>query len=143
MCCASVLFALSEEGCRLALSEFYRILAPHGRLVLTVPSTQQRTCQLIGIHGRALIQKMGLLRGMGRGLLDLPAMLKVLYYAWRLQRLQDWQGWHRFTKEELERLLQSAGFESVVVERTYGDRFLMATCQKKEGQSRSLRLHER
>lgn len=36
VCCASVLFALSQDGFRLVLAEFHRVLVDEGRLVVTV-----------------------------------------------------------------------------------------------------------
>ena len=130
VCCASVLFALTRQGCRCAVREFHRVLRPGGRLVLTERAPDQRNHHLIGLHFRGLARRLGVLRGALRGLMDLPSMAKVLYYNRRLRSLPDWQGYHSFTEEELRELLGSAGFENAQTCRTYGGLFFLVKAHK-------------
>jgi ubiquinone/menaquinone biosynthesis C-methylase UbiE len=130
VCCASVLFALTRQGCELAVSEFRRVLRSAGRVVVTVPSSDQRNGNLVGMHYRGLVRKHGWAYGSLRGLWSVPALLSILHYNRQLGKLPDWQGFHRFNEEELRELLASVGFGQVHIGRTYGGNFLLATAQK-------------
>jgi ubiquinone/menaquinone biosynthesis C-methylase UbiE len=130
VCCASVLFALSQRGCQTAVGEFFRVLKPGGRLVVTVVAPDQRNGNLIGMHFKGLQARYGRTRGLVRGMQHVPALLKVLYYNRLLGKLPDWQGFHRFSQEELSTLLLSSGFETVEIQRTYGGCFFLAVARK-------------
>jgi ubiquinone/menaquinone biosynthesis C-methylase UbiE len=130
VCCASVLFALSQKGCQTAVREFYRVLRPTSRLVVTVVAPDQQNGNLIGMHFKGLEKRYGRTRGFIRGVRRVPALLKVLYYNRLLGKLPDWQGFHRFSQQELSTLLLSSGFESVEIQRTYGGCFFLAVARK-------------
>lgn len=130
VCCASVLFALEKEGCRLAVREFLRLLKPGGSLVVTVAAPEKKSATLLKAHLQVVSKTSGRLRAAFRVLRDLPAMAKVLYYNRLLQRQPDWQGYHRFEVEELRELLEESGFERVEIGRTCGNAFFLATGRK-------------
>ena len=127
VCCASVLFALSQSGCDLALSEFHRVLRPEGRLVLTVPAQEAKLGKLVQMHLRTIAKAHGKVRGLPKFLADLPALTNVLYYNAKLKALPDWQGFHAFKEDELAGLVAKAGFERIERRRTYGGVFLMVS----------------
>ena len=118
--CASVLFTLSQTGCRLALAEFYRILKPGGRLVVTAAATHQRNQNLVGMHWASLSKRHGKFLGAASAIRDIPAIARILYYNSCLARLPDWNGFHRFTDEELKQSVLRAGFTQCVLQHTYG-----------------------
>jgi ubiquinone/menaquinone biosynthesis C-methylase UbiE len=128
--CASVLFALSESGCALALREFLRVLHPGGRLVVTVAAPEKRNRRLVQTHFRSMVREHGWLNGTTRFLFRLPNLLQVLHYNRRLQQLPDWQGYHRFSEEELRAILRGAGFAIVDLRRTYAGSFFLVVCEK-------------
>jgi ubiquinone/menaquinone biosynthesis C-methylase UbiE len=130
VCCASVLFALSQQGVRMATREFLRVLSPGGTLVVTVGSSQANLSRLVQMYVEGLRRRNGpwstVLKAMG----GLPALVKVLYYNHRLRRLRDWEGFHLFTEAELRALVQDAGFTGIQIERTYGGSFLLLTAHR-------------
>jgi ubiquinone/menaquinone biosynthesis C-methylase UbiE len=130
VCCLSVLFALSRKGCNQALQEFRRVLVDGGRLVLTIPSSEARWNRLVGMHWKAVTRRHGWIGGFPRAMRDVPSLAKVLYYNKKLKELPDWQGWHRFTEEELIQLVIGAGFRNVIARRTYGGVFFMITASR-------------
>jgi ubiquinone/menaquinone biosynthesis C-methylase UbiE len=113
VCCASVLFTLSQAGCGSTVREFNRVLKHKGTLVVTVPAPNQQNHNLISLHFQGLMQRHGKLKGIVSGIFDLPALFRILHYGRELSRLPDWQGWHRFTAEELGELARSSGFEQI------------------------------
>jgi ubiquinone/menaquinone biosynthesis C-methylase UbiE len=130
VCCASVLFALTKGGCEQTIREFFRVLKPGGRLVITVPSNEASLTRLMCMHWRTLRGRHGQLAALGVFIRDMPALSRVLYYNRLLRGLPDWAGFHRFTAEELESLVISAGFRTANVRRTYGGAFLLLAAAK-------------
>lgn len=130
VCCASVLFALSESGCRLALSEFLRVLRPGGKLVLTVAAQTASASKLGKMHWMGLVAKFGVTVGLIKWLIDLPHLARIAYYSKRISALPDWKGFHRFSEEELRRSLQGTGFRQLRLDRTYGNGFFLVTAVK-------------
>jgi ubiquinone/menaquinone biosynthesis C-methylase UbiE len=128
--CASVLFALSRTGCASAVREFFRVLSPGGRLVVTVAAPEKRNGHLVRTHLRSMVRECGVFAGTLRFLARLPNLLRVLHYNRRLQQLPDWQGYHRFTEDELRSLLSGAGFAALQVRRTYAGSFFLVECVK-------------
>lgn len=128
--CASVLFALSKSGCALALREFRRVLHPGGRLVVTVAAPEKRNRRLVLTHLRSMVREHGWPIGATRFLFRLPDLLQVLHYNRRLQELPDWQGYHRFSEDELRAALFEAGFGIVDLRRTYAGSFFLVVCEK-------------
>lgn len=135
VCCASVLFALSKAGCKLALGEFYRVLRKGGRLIVTVAAPEKRARGLFGMHVRNCISRHGRWGGFVRGMRDIPSITRIVYYNALLQKLPDWKGYHRFQESELHEFLSMAGFEGVKVERTYGGCFFLVEAQKPAAKS--------
>lgn len=129
VCCASVLFALSKNGCKVAMSEFRRILRPGGLAVITVATPTKSNFGLLRKHLRDVLGKRSW-REVLAELLKLPALLKILHYNQALQKLPDWQGYHRFTETELRELAESAGFSDISVGRTYAGGFYLLTAKK-------------
>ncbi len=125
VCCASVLFALSPQGCRRALAEFHRVIRVGGRLIVTVPARSVRLRDLVRMHVRTVLERHGMVMGSLQFLRTLPALSRVLYYNRKLFYLPDWHGYHRFSETELTDLINQAGFEDLQVSRTYGGCFLM------------------
>jgi ubiquinone/menaquinone biosynthesis C-methylase UbiE len=127
VCCASVLFSLTEKGCNLAVSEFYRVLRTKGEVIITIPAPDQKNNDLIRMYFKGLQQRHGRLGGTLLGIPQLPSLFQILRYGRKLSRLPDWSGWHRFTESELVYLLTRNGFSSVRVDRTYGNVFFLVT----------------
>lgn len=128
--CASVLFTLSESGCAQALSEFLRVLKPGGRLVVTAAATHQRNGNLVGMHWTQSTQRYGRIRGTLKLVSSLPKLAKILYYNYRLAKLPNWQGFHRFTSEELVGRIEQAGFSDCNFRSTYGGCFFLVKAHK-------------
>lgn len=130
VCCASVLFALSEQGCKQAVREFNRVLKPGGRLVVTVPAGEAKLMKLVRMHFTTKITRYGMLAGISRAIGSSAALGRVLYYNKKLKNLPDWHGFHAFTELELQSVVSQAGFEKIASGRTYGGVFFIVTAQK-------------
>ena len=132
VCCASVLFALSQAGSQQAVREFQRVLRPGGRLVVTVPSAAASLSRLVELYFGGMIRRHGRVAGFLRGLGGLPGLARVLYYNHKLKTLPDWNGFHYFTESELGTLITQAGLNTAALTRTYGSVFLLAVATKPE-----------
>ena len=132
VCCASVLFALSRQGCKLALEEFHRVLNHTGKIVLTVPAQEARLRSLVFMHMTTLMRRHGTVGGGFRAIRHVPSLIKVLHYNRLLMNLPDWQGFHIFSEPELRSCFTDAGFSRIAVTRTYGGCFFLVTAQKND-----------
>jgi len=130
VCCISVLFALSSQGCMLALNEFYRLLKSEGVLIVSIPSAERRNGQLFRLHFRSQVERHGWLGGALCAVGHLPAMLRTLYYSWRISSLPDWGGFHRFEISELQAMIEITGFKDLRISKTYGGASVLITAKK-------------
>ena len=130
ICCASVLFTLSESGCSNALREFQRVLRPGGAAYITVSTPQTQPGNLVSMHLNGLIKIHGPVTGRLRFMADLPALLQIFYYNRQLKNLQDWQGFHRFSEFELSGLIKSVGLSCPHIQKIYGNCFMLAVANK-------------
>lgn len=130
VCCISVLFTLTQSGCRSALREFNRVLRPGGSVITSVAAPGKRNSALLLRHLKSIVSGTRPTSERIGALIDLPNILRVAYYNRLLQRLPDWNGYHRFTESELCEFLNTAGFEGVHVGRTYAGQFFLASARK-------------
>jgi ubiquinone/menaquinone biosynthesis C-methylase UbiE len=124
--CASVLFALSEEGARRALAEMRRVLKPGGLLVVTVMRRSQSRLLFALDHvvscvaGRRGFDFLRELRA------ALGRVARMAYYTVRMRRLRSRDGYRRYTREGLVSELASAGFRVQGCTTAFAGRFHMA-----------------
>ena len=130
VCCASVLFALSRAGCINAVNEFFRVLQPSGKVIVSVAAPAKKNSTLFIKHVAQLFAHSKLGQRRLTALCDISRVARVIYYNYRLQQLPDWNGYHRFTEPELRELLESAGFSRVAIGRTYNESFFLAVGTK-------------
>lgn len=131
VCCTSVLFALSRSGCNTAVREFFRVLRPGGKTIISVAAPSKKNGTLFAKHLGRMVSHNTPARQRMSALLDMPRMARVMYYNYRLQQLPDWQGYHRFSEQELHELLENAGFANIAIGRTYSESFFLAVATKK------------
>ena len=125
VCCASVLFALTQPGCINAVNEFHRVVRPGGKVVITAGTRAASLSRLVKMY-LATLKQYSPTTVACRCVVDFPKLLRILYYNFALRRIPDWQGFHLFTTAELETLLTRAGFSSISIRSTYGGCFLLA-----------------
>lgn len=130
VCCASVLFALSQVGCKRAVKEFFRVTRPGGKVVITVPAKEAGLFPLVKMHIASKVRKLGVLHGVWAAAIAVPALLRVLYYNKKLRRMPDWSGFHAFKEDELKYLTRESGFQDIQCCRTYGNVFLLVAAEK-------------
>lgn len=130
VCCISVLFTLTQTGCRSALKEFHRVLRPGGRLVTSVAAPGKRNSALLLRHFKSIVAGSRPTTERISALLDVPNILRVAYYNRLLQKLPDWKGYHRFSELELREYLAEANFQTIDIGRTYAGQFFLASAHK-------------
>jgi hypothetical protein len=104
-------------------------LRPGGQLVVTVATPSKSNLALLKMHLTTTFKRPGWGECV-RDLFRTPALIKILYYNSELQKLPDWQGYHRFEEDELRTMAEATGFSRVEVTRTYGGGFFLLTAQK-------------
>ena len=130
ICCASVMFTLTECGRRNAVFEFYRILKPGGQLILTMGTKQAGLLKLFHMHYSGLRSRMSRIGSISRILLDFPKLSQIAYYNFKLQGLPRNRGFSILNETELEQLLSEFGFVDIAFKRTYGSSFLLVNATK-------------
>ena len=130
ICCASVLFTLSQRGRRTAINEFYRILKPGGRLILTMGTRQAGLFKLLQMHYAGLRTIRSRSLAAVRLMLDIPQLAAIAYYNFKLQRLPHNQGFSILNESDLRTLLSKPGFTDISVKSTYGASFLLVVATK-------------
>jgi ubiquinone/menaquinone biosynthesis C-methylase UbiE len=130
VCCISVLFTLTKSGCRTALCEFNRVLRPGGTLITSVAAPGKRNSALLLRHFKSIITGSRPIQDRISALLDVPNILRVAYYNRLLQKLPDWEGYHRFSESELREFLSEANFQGIEIGRTYAGQFFLASARK-------------
>jgi len=108
--CASVLFALSDEGVRSALAEFRRILIPGGRLLVTASRKTLSVAGMLCGYFKSRWGKLGLIGFAEELRSTIPGIARLLYHTYRIRGLNRQQGYRRFERDELVSVVCRAGF---------------------------------
>jgi len=128
--CTSVLFALSEEGMKLAMSEFYRVLKPEGSVVITAMRPGGSRLEALMAHLRTRIRAQPLGAFVREAARTLMPLLQVVYYNYRMYGLRKRDGYRRLTRDDLLREVAQGNFTDATYSIAYRGRFHVVRAKK-------------
>lgn len=111
--CNNVLYALNKKMRQYIIDEFYRVIKPGGKIVVSNVHKDFRSLSVYSEHIKKSIKKIGKLRTAAElAKMTIPT-IKMFYYNERIKR-QNKTGFYSFmTKDEQSTLFSTAGFRCV------------------------------
>lgn len=117
---SNALYALKDP--KMIISEFHRLLKPHGKLVFTNPHNNAKFSNII----KRQFRELGLIRFISKFMLNLPSLLIIIFVnVVFLKKNRNY-----WSKEEVLNIMQSSGFKDVKVRLTYADQGLLVSAIK-------------
>jgi len=117
VCSNNVLYAITKDRRNGILEEFYRVLKPGGKIVLSNLHRDFKATAVYKDHLKKYYQKKGLFETIRRILNMIIPTLKIFYYNAKIKKEHS-VGEFNFVKiKEQERLLKDNGFENISEEK--------------------------
>lgn len=130
--CCCVLHVLDRRAQEFALRELCRVLKPHGRIVITAFAVGFSPIKVY----RETLREQRRLANLGAALFFALRYsfntARILYYVARIKRREKSGEYNFFSREEMVRMLEAAGFEISRVESTFADQCVTAVAIKRE-----------
>jgi ubiquinone/menaquinone biosynthesis C-methylase UbiE len=128
--CCCVLHVLGRDAQGFVVREFFRVVRPGGLVALTAfaegfnPFTVYRAT--LGERSRSA----GTLEALRFGLTHSLNTARIMYYVFRIKRREQTGEYNFLTREGLRAMLERAGFEVVLEERTFAGQCVNALARK-------------
>lgn len=119
ICCCCVLHLLPREGQQHAAREFFRILKPGGRAVVTVFATGFRSLAVYAETVREQRRATNLWTAIRFALKYSFNTARILYYVRRIKKTEQSGAYNFFDEESLRATFAEAGFEIERIERVF------------------------
>jgi len=133
--CCCVLHLLPREGQQQAAREFFRLLQPGGRLVVTVFASGFRSLAVYFETVRAQRRATNLLTAIRFTLKYSINTARILYYVRRIKKTEKSGAYNFFDEKELRDTFAAAGFEIELVERVFAGQCLNLAARKPAGRA--------
>ncbi len=118
ICCINTLFAIKVDRRLDVCREFYRLLKPGGKIIMTNLSMGYKPINIYINHVLEDVKYSGYWKAIAKLIRLIYPTFKMLYYSQRLGREnRDLDGLKFFAPEEQYCLLQSSGFRNISTER--------------------------
>lgn len=128
--CTSVLFSLSPEGTKTALKEFRRVLKKNGTLIITAGKPESSKMKSFLMYFARMFDITSAKKTIYKVANQLIPALKVLYYNYRMFKLNDTHKCQRFEKDVLIDIVSYSGFNNLQYKSTMGNLMHMIVCNK-------------
>lgn len=122
--CCCVLHLLPREGQQNAAREFFRVLKPGGRAVMTVFATGFKPLVVYAATVREQRRATNLWTAILFTLKYSVNTARILYYVRRIKKTEQTGAYNFFDEEQLRTMFAAAGFEVELVERVFAGQCL-------------------
>ncbi|MEI7777566.1 MAG: methyltransferase domain-containing protein [bacterium] len=118
ICCINILFAINPEHRQKICREFYRLLKPGGKIVMTNLSVGYKPIRIYVNHMSEEINRFGLIKALINLTKLIGPTIKMFYYSQQMRKEdKSADSISFFRPGEQDILLESSGFSNVTKER--------------------------
>ena len=126
----NVLFFLDEKAKRVVVQEFFRVLKPEGKIILTNLAEGFKPFIIYLEHFKEVKKRRGFISAFAEALKLLFPSLKILYYANKIKRAGV-QKQYLFKFDEQEKILKKTGFKNISEsQRVYANQAVLNSATK-------------
>jgi ubiquinone/menaquinone biosynthesis C-methylase UbiE len=126
----NVIYSLTEKGRDNALSEFYRVLKPKGRLVITFLKKKFSPKIIYFESFRLERRKRGKLKTYLLALNMLVPTLKIFFYNFLIKIKEQKNRFIFYKHAEIRNLLKKSDFENIKIKNIYAGQAYLVFCSK-------------
>lgn len=123
----NVIYTLTEQAQKRLFLEFYRILKPNGKIVLTSPKEGWSSFRIYLGGIKKQILRDGIFRGILNVLKLIFPAIKIIYYNYLIQKESQY---YFLTNSYIEQALKESGFRNVTIEDVYEKQTYLITAYK-------------
>jgi len=128
--CCNVFQFLNSHHHRAALGELFRVLKPRGLFAITVFGAGFSSAKVYRETLRAQRKESSLADTIVFTIRYSFSTLRILYYVWRIKKLEASGEYYFFDSEELRRLLEETGFEVLKLQRVFASQCITVLAKK-------------